>query len=169
MALVPLLWCLVRREERSAWWWIAGAFFVSWLADGATLIGYPTWIPATVYPVSQAAIVTLVLASRREAATYIGLLVVVGIVTVLTEGVTGPTLFLETVAAGIVVGVVWDKPLGFLRWTLLVAFGIGWLAWVGYVIAPGWTSWSVYQAVRAVSLVMFCWASVRPHPALRLA
>jgi hypothetical protein len=127
------------------------------------------WIVSTVYPISQAAIILAVIAERNEARVFMWLLIAVGLVTILTEGVTGPTLFLETVAAASIVAVVWPLPLGRLRLTLLVAFGVGFLAWVGYVISPGWTTWGIYQAVRALSLVMFCWASLQTRPRLQIA
>lgn len=166
MALVPLAWLAFRHERRIEWWWLAAAFFVSWLADAVALLGNP-WIPATVYPVSQAAIVVAVLAPRLEARIALGTLIAAGLLTVLIEGI-GPGLFLETVVAGVVVGIVWPLALTRrLRTALLVAFGGGWLAWVGYVLAPGWESWGAYQAVRALGLGLFCWASMRP--ALRLA
>lgn len=168
MALLPALWLALRMDRRTEWWWLAGAFGVSWLADLAALFSHAPWLISTVYPVSQAAIVIAVLADREEALVYTWLLVLVGIVSVLAEGVTGPTLLLETVAAASVVSVVWPLPLGKLRICLLVAFGGGLLAWIGYVIAPGWTSWLVYQSVRAVSLLLFCWASWKPHPMLRV-
>lgn len=169
MGLIPLAWLAVRRERRAEWWWLAAAFAVSWIADAATLLGYPTWVPVTVYPVTQAAIILAVLAERQEAKAFALLLVFVGLVTILTEGTTGPTLLLEMITASVIVSVVWPLPLGRLRLTLLVAFGVGFLAWVGYVLAPGWTTWGIYQAVRAVSIVMFCWASLQTHPRLQIA
>lgn len=167
MALLPLAWCLVRGERRQAWWWIAGSFAVSWLADTAAHWGNP-WPPAAVYPVSQAAIVGMVLLERWQAMLLATVLAVVGIVGVLWEGVLGPTVFLQTVAAGAVVWIVWPRPLGRLRVTLLTAFGGTALAWIGYVLMPGWTSWGAYQGVRAVSIALFCWAS-RERRYVRLA
>lgn len=169
MALLPFAWLALQRESRSLWWVVAVAVFgVSWLADTAALFGNP-WLPAAVYPVSQAGILVALLASRKSAGLLIGLLVVAALVGIAWEGVTGPDVLLETVAAGIVVGLVWPRrDLGRLRIMLLVGFGGGWLVWLGYLFAPGWTSWGVYQGVRAVSLGLFCWASIRPQPTLRL-
>jgi hypothetical protein len=168
MGLLPLAWLALRGERRAEWWWIAVAFGVSWIADATAHFVNP-WIVSTVYPISQAAIILAVIAERNEARVFMWLLIAVGLVTILTEGVTGPTLFLETVAAASIVAVVWPLPLGRLRLTLLVAFGVGFLAWVGYVISPGWTTWGIYQAVRALSLVMFCWASLQTRPRLQIA
>lgn len=142
------------------WWWLAAAFGVSWIADGAALYHSDPWLPVAIYPVSQAGIIVALLAARREAQALIGLLMLAGFVTILWEGVTGPTLFLDAIAAGVVVSVVWSQPKP-LRALLLYAFGVGLLAWVGYTLSPGWLSWGLYQAVRAVSVGMFCWASER--------
>lgn len=169
MALIPLLWLALRGERRAEWWWLAGAFGVSWLADTTALWWANPWLVNAVYPVSQAGIVGAVLLARQEARLFVGLLVVVGILTVLTEGLTGPDILLETVSAGGVVVIVWPRPLGRLRLALLVAFGGGWLAWMGYLLDPGWLWWSVYQLLRAVGYGLFCWASLRPGPVLRLA
>jgi len=162
MALVPLAWLAVRGERRAEWWWLAAAFAVSWLADTAAHFGDP-FLFGTVYPVGQAGLVVIVLAERRAAVAFIGLLMVAGVVAVLWEGLSGPALFLETIAAAIVVSVAWHLPHRRLRATLLAAFGVGWVAWVGYTLAPGWTSWGIYQGVRAVGLALFCWASCSPR------
>ena len=162
MALVPLLWLGIRGERRAVYWWIAIAFAVSWVADSAAHFGNP-WFIATVYPVSQAGIVVLLLArAPREATAMIGLLMVAGLVAVLWEGTTGPDLFLKTIAAGTVVSVLWPLEDRHLRAALLVAFDLGWVMWVTYVLWPGWTTWGMYQGVRAVSLGMFCLASWKP-------
>jgi hypothetical protein len=164
MGLLPLGWCLIHRERRVLWWWIAGAFAISWLADAATLVGYPTWVPASIYPVGQAGLLAVVLAQRP--APWLGLLMVAGIVGVYWEGVTGPTLILDTIAAGVVVRVAWSLTYVPLRLTLLMAFWVGGIAWIGYVLWPGWTSWGLYQGIRAASLGMFCWAQ---RPMVQLA
>jgi hypothetical protein len=167
LGLVPLCWLAVRGETRAEWWWLAVAFAVSWVADTVAHLVNP-WLPAAVYPVSQAAVIGAVLLPRRDAWLFAGALVLVGIAGVLLEGVWGPDLFLETVASLGIVGIVYARPLGLLRLALLVAFGMGWLAWIGYLFVPGFPSWGVYQGVRAVSLGFFCWARERA-PRLRLA
>lgn len=165
MGLVPVLWLALRKERRVEWWWLAGVFGVSWLADTAAHWVNP-WLVSAVYPVAQAGIVGAVFLSRREAALLVAVLVWVG---VLSAGWgTVPDLLLRTVAWLAVVGIVWPLPLGSLRVALLLAFGLGWLCWVGYQFAPGWTSWGVYQGVRAVSLGWFCLAREQ-RPAVRIA
>jgi len=162
MGLIPLVWLAVRRERRAEWWWLAAAFGVSWLADTAAHFGDPLLF-GTVYPVGQAGLVVVVLAERHQAAAFVGLLMVAGLVAVLWEGITGPDLFLETIAAAIVVSVAWRLPDRRLRATLVYAFGVGWLAWVGYTLSPGWLSWGLYQATRVVAAAMFCWANIPPR------
>jgi len=143
------------------WWFVAAAFGVSWLADSAAHFVNP-WLIAAVYPVSQVGIIAIAFAPPRHAYAFIGLLVVAAFVAVLWEGTTGPDLFLETIAAGVAVSVIWVTPPSPLRLTLLVAFGVGWIAGMGYALWPGWSSWYVYQGVRAMSLGMFCWANLTP-------
>lgn len=162
MALIPLGWLASRAEHRPEWWWLAGAFAVSWIADTMAHFGNP-WVPAAVYPMSQAAMVGSVFLNRRDAMLLVSALAVVGIVGVLGEGVTGPTVLLQTVASLSVCGIVWTLPVPRLRVTLLTAFGLGWLAWIGYVLNPGWATWIVFQGVRAASLGLFCWASIPPR------
>lgn len=165
LGLVPLLWLAYHRDRRPVWWWIAAAFAVSWVADVAARFVDP-WLPAAVYPVSQAGLVVVALA-RREAPVYVGMLMLAGLIAVAWEGVTGPTLFLDIVAAGVVVSVVWDRPSA-LRGPLLVAFGGGLLAWIVYLFAPSLLTWGLYQTSRALGIGMFCWASLKPHPMLRV-
>lgn len=158
MALIPLAWLILQGERRPEWWWLAGAFGISWLADTAAHWVSPALI-GVVYPVSQAAIVGAVLLNRTDAYVLLLLLWITAVLAVLWEGVTGPEVMLRTVAWGSIVGMAGMRPLGRLRYSLLMAFGIGWLAWLGYVLAPGWGSWGVYQSVRLAGLGLFCWAS----------
>jgi hypothetical protein len=170
MGLVPLAWCAFRRERQAVWWWIAVAFAVSWVADIGARFGNP-WLPAAVYPISQVGIIAVVLAhTQRAGLIYVLLLTVAGMVSVLWEGVSGPVLLLEAVAAGVVIDVLWNRPeLGRLRWVLWLAFVGGLLPWIGYLLAPSLVMWVLWQAVRAASLGLFCWASAAPRPELRVA
>jgi hypothetical protein len=161
LGLVPLGWLAFRRERRPEWWWIAGAFGVSWLADIGARLGDP-WLVNAVYPVSQAGIIAAVLWPRREAQLAIGLLVVAGLCVLWLEGISGPDIILETVAALVIVGSAWRSP---FRGSLLVAFGLGWLAWMGYTLRPGLEMWGCYQATRVVAAAMFCQATLTPRPA----
>lgn len=173
MGLIPLLWLAwlhLRGERRDvAWWWLAGVFAVSWIADMAAL-WFDPWTASKVYPVSQAAIVGLVFLSRREALLLIVTLGLVGIGDVLLVGVGDFDLMLRTVAWLSVVGIVYPlRQLERLRIYLLTGFGLGWVAWLGYSINPGWGTWICYQLVRLIAIAMFCWASLRPTVKLRIS
>jgi hypothetical protein len=172
LALVPLLFLLVLRmrgQRRDvAWWWLAGAFFVSWLADSAAHVVDP-WLMSLVYPVSQAAIVGAVLLERDDAVVFVIALVTIGVGAVLWRGVGTPDVLVHTVAWASVALIVFDRDaLGRLRTALLVAFGLGLLAWLGYTIRPGWTLWLCYQGVRALGIALFCRAAWKPVPQLRV-
>ena len=79
----------------------------------------------------------------------------------------GPDLLLRTVAWLGIVAIVWRLPVPRLWLALGTTFGLGWVAWLGYVLSPGWPSWGVYQGVRAVGIGLFCWAAVG-QPTLRV-
>lgn len=157
MALIPLAvlgWLRLRgRRLDTAYWWLAVAFGVSWLADTAA-----HWLPpslvSAVYPVGQAGIVAAVLMPKDYAALILGLLVAVGMVGVITHGVSGPEFVIRAVAWGVIVAVVLFAPVP-IRIPLLIYYGLGLLAWVGYNAIPGWTSWGIYQGTRAVGLGAF--------------
>lgn len=173
MALVPLLWLAWLhwrgRDPGLAFWWLAGAFAVSWLADTAAHFANP-WVVSKVYPVSQAAIVGMVFLSRRDAMLLIVVLALVGILDVLWIGIGDFDILLRTVAWLSVVGIVWPlRQLGRLRTSLLVYFGLGLAMWWGYAIWPGWTSWLGYQGVRAIGILWFCLAALTPGPRFTLA
>jgi hypothetical protein len=173
LGLIPFAWLAVlavRREFRDvAWWWIAGAFFVSWIADAFALAGVNPWLMSLVYPVSQAALVGAVLLDREDAVMFVIALVIVAILAVLWKGVGTPDVLVRTVAWASVAIIALDRvALGRLRLALLVSFGFGWLAWIGYTLAPGWLSWSCYQMVRALGIGTFCWAATKPGPSFRV-
>lgn len=173
MALLPFLWLAwlhFRGERRDvAWWWLAGAFFVSWLADTAAHWMAP-FLVSPVYLVSQASIIGFVFLSRRKALTLIVVLVAVGIAAILWRGVDSPDVLFHTVAWLSVVGIVYPlRQLGRLRYSLLIYYGAGWLCWLGYAINPGWFSWSGYQLTRLLGIAMFCWAASSPLPHLKLS
>lgn len=179
MALVPFTWLIalhVTGHRRDAgWWWIAGAFAVSAAADSAAHRIDP-WIVGAVYPIVQASVIAAVLVSGPRAFAFAGLLCAVALADALLTGKAGMRGYdwvLRTVAWLGLVYFIWDLPLHRLRLALLQAFGAGWLAWIALLVIPGppnvvWgsPSWRVYQAVRLTSLLLFCWASWKPHPML---
>lgn len=174
MGLVPLAWLAWRtwRETEApdlAYWWLAGAFAVSWVADSAAHVASP-WAVSLLYPITQAALVGFVLLDTdRERVGLVLTLAAVAIVAVAWRGVEQPDVLLHTAAWLSVAGIVVDRRyLGRMRVALLVYFGVGCACWWAYVIAPGWTSWSALQLSRALGLALFCYACVETGPVLRL-
>jgi hypothetical protein len=176
MSLIPFafLGYLRARGERrnAAWWWIAGAFFISWLSDAVAYFLDPAdrWIPSMVYPVSQSALVGAVLLPRAESLYFLATLVAAGAAIVLWNGV-GPDAALRTVAWLAVVWIVWRRPALPMRLRICFAvyFGLGWLAWLVHVQWLVVATWYPYQLVRLAGLVLFCWAATKPGPTLQLA
>lgn len=168
IGIVPLVWLVSTGKHAAEWWWLGLAFGVSFLAD---LGAHPVspWVMSVAYPVSQAALVMAVFLPRRDAQAVTLVLVLVGLLSVVLNRAAGPDLFLHTVAWGSTAWIVNDYAVGRLKTALLVAFGGGLVAWWGYVLVPGWTFWIALQGTRLVAAGLFCWASWRPEPKLRLA
>ncbi len=177
MALVPLVWLTLRRERRGFWWWLAAAFAVSWIPDTLADMGVSPWWMSAVYPISQAGLFVIILAPIPAATFWMGLLMMTGIGAILWEGASGPTLMLRAIAAAAVLSSAW--PHQEIRSVALIAYGLGFLAWVAFAFwpstAPGWwdiRTWGsplywLVQSVRAVSLGLFC--RVNYISSLRLA
>jgi len=158
MALVPLLWLAVRHERRIAWWWIAGVFAVSWIADSLAHVVSPILISA-VYPVSQAAIVGAVLLERERARTFLLGLAALSALAVLPLGLPAAGVVIRTLTWGsIAILALFRSDMDRLRPAWLTSFGGGLLAWLGYMTLPSWGTWGVYQSIRALGIGMFCWA-----------
>ena len=172
MGAAPLIWLawlhFKGKKLDVAWWWIAGAFFVSWLADTAShWTGHP--LVSVTYPVTQVGIIGAVFLNRYDAMKLVAVLVVVGVADVLWQGVQGPDILLRTVAWLSIVGIAYPlKQLGKLRASLLVSFGVGWFCWMVYAIDPGWPSWGTYQIVRLTGILLFFLAANSPLPRLRI-
>ncbi len=169
MALAPLVFLgilsAVGLQRDASWWWLGVAFAVSWVADSMAHWTDPVRV-SLVYPITQSALVGAVLLERRWAWYLLAVLMIVGLVAAVAQS----DVFLRVVAWGTVAGIAFGRPeYGRLRQTLLVYFGGGLLAWIGYVLEPGWTSWSIYQSVRALGLLLFCHAAYAGAPQLRLA
>ncbi|MCY7380685.1 MAG: hypothetical protein LH467_15260 [Gemmatimonadaceae bacterium] len=161
---------LMGRRRDVAWWWLACAFLVSWFADAAARwYIIPPLVVSTVYPVTQSALVGAVLMPRRDAITFTVTIIVVALLTVAGWGIDGPDVLFRTVAwltLAVLALSRWE--LGLLRWSLVLAFGLGWMAWLAYAFWPGWGSWGAYQAVRLASVLVFVRAVVALQTTLRL-
>lgn len=167
MALIPLaylLWRVVRRRHVGvAWWWLASAFAISWLADTAAdiLPRSAGWVPSLVYPVAQTAIIGRVLLSRRAALALILGLTTLAVIAVLSRGADGPDLMLRATAWLLIVamvGLLRGLPLR-LQACFLVYFGLGLALWMVHLRWLIVATWYPYQAARAAGLLLFCWAA----------
>lgn len=177
MPLIPLVWLFWRNETRhpidAAWWWLACAFAVSWLADTAADFTpvQSRWVISLVYPVTQAALIGAVLLFRKSALILLAVLVAAGIASALLFGVEKPDLVLRTIASLAVVGMIWNRPAlpMRLRLTLFVYFGLGLIAWAIHVRWLIVATWYPVQLVRLSGLILFCWAATEPRPPLYLS
>ncbi len=176
IALLPIAFVgalHIRHKPRdAAWWWIAAAFAVSWLADlvAEFMPVSDRWAVTLVYPVTQSALVGAVLLPRRSAMSLVAVLTAIALVAAICRGVTGPDVVLHSFASFSVAGIAlagWELPVR-LRAALLVYFGLGCVAWLihaQWLVVPTWYN---YQLTRLAGLVAFCWAAFHPSPQLRL-
>lgn len=175
MALLPLVWlaCLAHagKARDAAWWWLASAFAVSWLADTATDLLPKTvdWVPVLAYPVAQSALVGAVFLTRRLATVLLVALAGVALLVAVSGGSRGPDIILTSAACLAVVGIVLERPSipPRLRLSLLVYFGVGLIAWVGHAFRLDLGTYYAYQAVRLLGLILFCWAAIGPERSLK--
>lgn len=165
LGLVPLILVAAFRAPR-AYWWLALAFAVSFLADTTSHFVNPFWV-SRVYVVSQAALVGAVFLDRTDALWTLAALVVLGLIGVFLQP-AGPELFTHTCAWGLAALLAYEIAPEPLRRSLLVYFGWGTLAWFAYVAVPGYPSWLAYQGTRLVGIVLFGYACWNPAPQLRL-
>lgn len=174
VGVVPLFWlCLLYwagRDPDAAYWWLAVALAVSFVADVLSFV-LPLRATNDSYPLLQSALIGLVLLDRPTAVLYAAVLGVTAMAVPLVSGLQRPDLLLTTVASLSVVWIAYryrSLPRA-LRWSLLVGFGGFWLGWVWYVLDPGWGGWLAYQAARLVGCGLFCWAALKPGPSLTVA
>ena len=160
LGLVPLAWVAWHRPRRASWWWMAVAFAVSFAADLATLY-WPHRYVSQVYPVLQAGLFVAILLPRKYAEWVIAVVLVAASVSIVGRDAAGLDVLLRMVAFGSVAGASYWLPAGPLRTALLVYFAGGALAWLGYVLAPGWTTYAGLQAARVVGIGCWCYAARR--------
>lgn len=171
LGVVPLVWlsALYRGGRRfpSMWWWVAGAYGVSFPADLWALAGWSDpWAVSTTYPVSAAGVVGMVLLTGQDSFRFLGVLVVMVALAALFPPAEG-TVPVRVVAWGAVAVLAFRRPdLGRLRYALLTTFGLGLLSWWCYVRWGSLGTWSVNQGVRAIGTALFCWAALQPRPFL---
>lgn len=156
LGAVPLL-VLIGRRRDAAFWWIAGGYFVSFLADTAShWTGHP--LVSSTYPLLQAGLIAAALLADADLTLYVLLLAWAATTALGFQGVTGLDILLHTVAWLPLVAFGWRTP---FRSALLVSFGLGWLCWLAYTGWPGWTTWLLFQGTRVAGTGLFCRAAIR--------
>jgi hypothetical protein len=176
MALLPLAWlvslAVTGRRRDAAWWWLAGAFAVSWLADTAAdlLPRNAGWVPSLIYPVAQTTIVAAVLLPRRSAWWLLSALVAVGLAAAVHVSAQGPDILLRSVADLIVVAILAVRPElpNPLRLGLFIYFGLGWIAWMLHAERLSLATWYPYQVCRLAGLILVSLAATHPTANLRV-
>ena len=153
------------RPVPSAWWLMALAFGVSFVADTAVDLGMSPLVISQTYPVTQAALFLLILLPQAEAVAVIG-----GLLAVAAGSLWDPLLGLRqgegldfplhAVAWGSIAAAAWHvlRP-GWLRAALGMGFAALVVAWAGYVAVPGWWTWGGFQMVRAMQAAAFAVAA----------
>ena len=175
MPLLPLAWLgwlWTRGQHRdAAWWWMAGGFAISWVANVASdyLPANARWVVSAVYPVSQSAIFGAVLLDRTEALMFLALLTPIGIVAAVMGAAQGPDILLRSAAWLVLAAVAWmrkELPQR-LRISIVVYFFLGYCTWLmlaawvhdhpdAHGAAPEWYG---YMLAQFAALVLFCWAA----------
>lgn len=162
---VPLAWCASLRRIEPAWWWMAAAFGVSFVADALSLVVGHT-VVSQVYPVAQAALFLAVLVERPAALYWIGGLLAVAGASLAYRLGEGLELPLHAVAwlAVAVTAVLSLRP-SLLRNTLGAGFAALTLAWAWFYREPTFAAWGTFQAVRVGVTVAWCVAATRARRA----
>lgn len=161
MALLPLLWLggLAFHGHRRPvlWWALAVVLSVSWVADTVAHVVNPALVSA-LYPALQTIVLGVVLLPTRALGRFAVLILAATIGPLLYRGVAHPDIFARTACWAGLLTIAW--PHREIRLPVLVTFGLGWLAWLGYNFLPSWGTWGTYQAIRALGLGTFCWATL---------
>lgn len=170
VGLVPLAWIALLRargvRRAPAWWLMAAAFAVSFVADLSSLAwGHP--MVSQVYLVTQGALFGYALAPAKVADRFVPVLLVAAGVSLALRDAAGLDWLLHVVTWGGVAALAWRyAPRGLVRGALVVGFAAGAVAWCGFVAAPGWPSWLAYQGTRVGTVVAWClaaWRAAQPR------
>jgi hypothetical protein len=157
--LACLAWLHYAGHRRSVEWWLMGAAFgVSFLADFA-----PWRLAQQTYPISQAALFALVLLpSRKALELFVAVLLAAAAISILARDAAGVDVLLRCIAWGSISALAWTMlAKGALRTCLTLGFGALTVAWLAYLLVPGWWTWGAYQGVRLGVAVWWCYAAWR--------
>lgn len=165
LGLVPLAWMEGLRERGiarpAAWWWVAAALAVSFVADVAGAAGLTPYA-SQVYPVLQAALIALVLVERPAFVGYVALLLFTAALSIVWRGAGGYDVLLRFAAHGGVALIAWAVlPESLIRWVLALGFAGMLAAWLYFTVEPGWAGWGTLQTARLATTVGFCISAVR--------
>jgi len=183
--LAGLAW--YRRPVDAAYWWIAGALAVSFMADVLSLV-LPNRATNDSYPLLQSGLIGLVLIEQRKQAIRYCYLLAGAALLVPLAGMQGPDVLFSSVAWLSVAWIAYryQSLPARLRLSLLVLFGLSWAAWMVYCggralwwdstaevwSGPAWAFaglYGIYQLTRLTGTALFCWAALRPGPSLKVA
>lgn len=164
LGAVPLLylaWLAIRYERRDAsFWWLAGGYLVSFLADTAShWTGHP--LVSSTYPILQSGLIAAAILNDRDMTIYVLIMGWAATAALGFQGVTGVDILLHTVCWLSLVGLAYQAKGVPFRSALMLGFGLGWLAWVWYAGWPGWGSWAGFQLTRVAGCALFCVAAAR--------
>lgn len=161
MALLPLLWlgglAFHGHKRPVLWWTLAVVLSVSWVADTVAHVVDPALVSA-LYPALQALVLAVVVLPPRALGRFAALILAATSLPLMYRGVAHPDIVARTACWAGLMTIAW--PHKAIRLPVLVTFGLGWLAWLGYNFAPSWPSWGAYQSVRALGLGVFCFATL---------
>lgn len=170
MGLLPIAWVLSLRQAGRAhdrrWIVLALAFAMSWIADSLSH-AFDVAQLGPLYLIGQAGFIVWALAARTQLWRFLIVLIGTLNAAMILLDLSEPDILMHTVAWLGVLVICWPLPLiPSLRWTLAMMCGAALLAWCGYVLRPSWTSWGIYQGIRATAIVLFCRAAWHPRPLL---
>ena len=156
MALAPPLGLAVSRHRRdAARWLVAGAILVSWLVDWIGVVDHAAaWGATALVPVLQCGLIYVLLYRPQHALLVMALVWLLTTVMVAVGGLDMP--WVATVVSGAAIVARLPRR-GWLRWGLIVYFGLGSMAFLA--LGTVWGYW-LYQSLRAVGIALLTLAMV---------
>lgn len=159
LGLVPaLVVSRTRLRDERRWLLLAAAFGVSFVADGAGLVGDERMV-SQAYPLSQGALFAFALAPAPVAWLVTLALALVSFVSLSWRGAAGLDLLLHIAAWGSTAELARRYLAdGALRWTLMLGFvALAW-AWALFRLDPSFPAWGTMQGVRLLIALGFAYA-----------
>lgn len=151
--LLPLLAVLVVRPKAWAFWWVAFAFTVSYVADYGTHVGISPFVVSRTYPVLQAICLGVAFLGVAAAERWAVFLFLVAFVLSLVW--RSDTLMLRAFCWLGACAIALEEAPRDLRRAIVVSFGLGWLAWA---VDTNWrvaAAWYAYHGVWVLGELFF--------------